>query len=213
MAFVNGFLLSLSLCLDLGIVNAAIIDTSLRGGGLRGFMVGFGSCFGDLFYAALSLTGLALIATYAPVRWALWIGGSALLLWLAGRAVAAAWRERARSSDGLTLTDEPGDSPRLGVLFLRGAGLAIASPSSLIWFAAVGGALIARATSGEPGSIAAFLGGFFCAGLIWSAGIAFAFGRLHRRAGRSFALWTHLASALLFAVLAGVVIADGFRQI
>ncbi len=176
-------------------------------------MVGFGSCFGDLFYAALSLTGLALIATYAPVRWSLWIGGSALLLWLAGRALAAAWGERARSVGGLTLTDEPGHSPGLGGLFLKGAGLAIASPSSLIWFAAVGGALIARATSSEPGSIAAFLGGFFWAGLIWSAGIAFAFGRMHRRAGRGFAFWTHLASALLFAVLAGVVIADGLRHI
>ena len=213
MAFVNGFLLSLSLCLDLGIVNAAIIDTSLRGGGLRGFMVGFGSCFGDLFYAALSLTGLALIATVAPVRWALWIGGSALLLWLAGRALAAAWRERAGPAASGTPADIPPGSPDLGRLFLKGAGLAIASPSSLIWFAAVGGALSARAIGGEPGSIAAFLGGFFCAGLIWSAGISFAFGRLHRRAGRGFALWTHLASALLFALLAGVVIADGLRQI
>ncbi len=213
LAFTNGFLLSLSLCLDLGIVNAAIIDTSLRSGGLRGFMVGFGSCFGDLFYAALSLTGLALIATYAPVRWALWICGSALLLWLAGRALAAAWRERARYADGVAPADEPRDSPGLGDLFLKGAGLAIASPSSLIWFAAVGGALIARATGSEPASIAAFLGGFFCAGLIWSAAIAFTFGRLHRRAGRGFAFWTHIASALLFAVLAGVVIADGLRHI
>lgn len=213
MAFVNGFLLSLSLCLDLGIVNAAIIDTSLRGGGLRGFMVGFGSCFGDLFYAALSLTGLALIATVTPVRWALWICGSALLLWLAGRALAAARRERAGPAGGASPAGQPRDLPGLGSLFLKGAGLAIASPSSLIWFAAVGGALIARATSGDPASVAAFLGGFFCAGLIWSAGIAFAFGRLHRRAGRGFAFWTHLASALLFALLAGVVIADGLRQI
>lgn len=213
MAFVNGFVLSLTLCLDLGVVNAAIIDTSLRSGSLRGFMVGFGSCFGDLFYAILSLAGLALVAGYGPVRWALWILGSVLLLWLAGRALAAAWRERNRAAEGSTRTGDGLATPALGGLFLKGAGLAIASPSSLIWFAAIGGALIARATSGEAASIGAFLAGFFCAGLTWSFAIAVAFGRMRRHAGRGFAFWAHLCSALLFAVLAAMVIVDGLRLV
>lgn len=213
MAFTNGFFLSLSLCLDLGVVNAAIINTALRNGTQRGFMVGFGSCFGDLFYAALSVAGLSLVAGFAPVRWALWICGSALLLWLAARALAAAWRERGGKATEVQPNVDAIDAPGLGGLFLKGLGLAIASPSSLVWFAAIGGALIARATNGEPGSIAAFLAGFFFAGMVWSFGVALAFGRLHQRVGSGFAFWTHICSAILFAVLAGIVIVDGLKLV
>ncbi|MGL9735944.1 MAG: hypothetical protein ACR5LF_11035 [Symbiopectobacterium sp.] len=63
-----GILLSLSLCLDLWMVHTAIINRGMRDVPRAAFMIGFGSCFGDLVYAALSAFGLAVIFTALPVR-------------------------------------------------------------------------------------------------------------------------------------------------
>ena len=53
----DGFFLSLSLCLDIGLVNVAIISLTLSHGFRPGFWLGLGSCFGDLVYAALAMAG------------------------------------------------------------------------------------------------------------------------------------------------------------
>ena len=47
----DGFFLSLSLCLDIGLVNVACISLTLSHGFRPGFWLGIGSCFGDLAYA------------------------------------------------------------------------------------------------------------------------------------------------------------------
>ncbi|HOB33517.1 MAG TPA: LysE family transporter, partial [Verrucomicrobiota bacterium] len=78
--FWSGFLLSLSLCLDLGIVNVALIRTGIQRGATRSFALGAGSCFGDLFYAAIAMLGVSVFLQSPPVRWALWLCGSAVLL-------------------------------------------------------------------------------------------------------------------------------------
>jgi L-lysine exporter family protein LysE/ArgO len=67
--FVSGFLLSLSLCLDLGIVNVAVVKTGLERGVLPSFLVGLGSSFGDLIYALLSMVGMSLLMQFTVVRW------------------------------------------------------------------------------------------------------------------------------------------------
>jgi len=55
--FISGFLLSLSLCLDLGIVNVAIIKTGVEKGFLPSLNIGLGSTVGDIVYATLSTLG------------------------------------------------------------------------------------------------------------------------------------------------------------
>ena len=57
--FVTGFLLSLSLSLDLGTVNVAMVRTALQHGARPSFLLGLGSCLGDLAYALISLLALA----------------------------------------------------------------------------------------------------------------------------------------------------------
>jgi L-lysine exporter family protein LysE/ArgO len=62
--------------------------------GLRpALLMGLGSCFGDLFYALLSLLGMSLLFSFTPVRWVMWLGGGAVLLWLAWKMARAAWHE------------------------------------------------------------------------------------------------------------------------
>ncbi|HZZ03717.1 LysE family transporter, partial [Paraburkholderia sp.] len=78
----DGFFLSLSLCLDIGLVNVAMISLTLSHGFKPGFWLGLGSCFGDLVYAALALAGMAALLQFESVRWVVWIGGAAILLFL-----------------------------------------------------------------------------------------------------------------------------------
>ena len=78
----DGFFLSLSLCLDIGIANVAIISLTLSHGFKPGMMLGLGTCFGDLVYAALALAGMAALLQFDAVRWVVWIGGAAVLLFL-----------------------------------------------------------------------------------------------------------------------------------
>ena len=68
--FVTGFLLSLSLSLDLGTVNVAMVRTALQHGARPSFLLGLGSCLGDLAYALISLLAVAALLQSLAVRWA-----------------------------------------------------------------------------------------------------------------------------------------------
>ena len=82
MAFYNGFLLSLSLCLDIGLANMAMITLAMSRGFSHGFWLGVGTCVGDLIYAMLAMAGMAVLLQFEMVRWSLWIFGSVTLIWL-----------------------------------------------------------------------------------------------------------------------------------
>ena len=165
MEFTSGFLLSLSLCLDIGVANIAMITLAMQRGYFQGFALGLGTCVGDLIYAVLALAGMTVLLQYDTVRWVLWIGGSVLLLYFAAKMVhSAIYHDAVLAESGETR----GNSPRQE--FFRGIFLAMSSPSAILWFAAVGGTLIARSGGGTVLSSALFLSGFLSAGLLWSAG-------------------------------------------
>ncbi|MDD1148886.1 LysE family transporter, partial [Pseudomonas sp. TNT2022 ID357] len=90
MEFTSGFLLSLSLCLDIGVANIAMITLAMQRGYFQGFCLGLGTCVGDLIYALLALAGMTVLLQYETVRWVLWIGGSALLGDFAAKMIYAA---------------------------------------------------------------------------------------------------------------------------
>lgn len=68
----QGFLFSLSLCLDLGLVNVAVLKTGIEKGLRPSFAIGFGSCFGDLFYLTLALLGVSVVFEITWVKRTLW---------------------------------------------------------------------------------------------------------------------------------------------
>lgn len=72
---------------------------------------------------------------------------------------------KTRASDPDTADQQWGDGNL--ALFSRGVMLAMSSPSAILWFAAVGGAIIARQGS-DMTSAGLFLGGFFTAGVFWA---------------------------------------------
>ncbi len=195
--FTSGFLLSLSLCLDIGIVNIALINTAIRFGMRPAMLLGLGSCFGDLIYAILSLVGIGLLLKFDGVRWFISIGGVVLLLLLAWDAMRSLWRDQS----SILVADAPLPIvPRY--LFGRGLLLSLASPTSILWFAAIGGSLIARSNPQSHAGMLALFGGFFCGGFSWCLFITGLSSRGGRVLGDRFRGYCAGLSAALFIYFA-----------
>ena len=206
MPFSNGFLLSLSLCLDIGVANIAMITLAMQRGFLKGFWLGLGTCVGDLIYAVAALAGMTVLLQFESVRWTLWLGGSALLVWFAVKMLLAAWRGGHMDTRADVVVESGWRE------FLRGIFLAMSSPTAILWFAAVGGVLISRSGGGSLLEAGLFLSGFFAAGLVWClslCGIASHGGRL---LGDRLLTWSYLLSAAIFCYFAVYVIVSGYRE-
>jgi L-lysine exporter family protein LysE/ArgO len=199
--FVSGFLLSLSLCLDIGIVNVALINTALSSGMRSAMQLGLGSCVGDVFYALLSLLGIGLLLQFDWLRWALTWGGLAMLLYLAWDAARAVLHERVGGAAEIPASESVASiEPRQ--LFARGVVLSLASPSSIVWFAAVGGSVIAQHNPHSQVGMLVLLSGFFAGGFSWClfiTGLSVHGGRV---LGARFRLLCNALSAVLFAYFA-----------
>lgn len=206
MEFYNGFLLSLSLCLEIGLANMAMITLSMQRGFSKGVWLGIGTCIGDLIYAILAMAGMAVLLQYETVRWTLWIGGSVILAYLCAKMVSSALRVKA----GMDQVDTQWGRTNLA-LFSKGVVLAMSSPSAILWFAAVGGAIIAR-QGADTTSATLFLSGFFTAGIFWAlvlCSLAYHGGRM---LGQRLMKWTYLGSALIFAYFTLYVVISGYVE-
>ena len=207
----DGFFLSLSLCLDIGLVNVAMLSLTLSHGFRPGFWLGIGSCVGDLVYAALALAGMAVLLQFEPVRWIVWIGGGAVLLFLTWKMAREALAPAKAADDDADAPLPPRASARRS--FMRGMLLAMSSPSAILWFAAVGGALIAKAGATTPATASVFLSGFFLGGLAWTLFMCTLASQGRKRAGAGLMRACHIASALLFAYFSYSVIVGGYRDL
>ncbi|CAO98422.1 LysE family translocator [Erwinia tasmaniensis] len=207
MPFSNGFLLSLSLCLDIGVANIAMITLAMQRGYMHGFWLGIGTCVGDLIYAILAMAGMAVLLQFASVRWVLWIGGSMMLLWFAWKMVQSALRPSTELSMG-----DIGQRLSRRQNFLRGILLAVSSPTAILWFAAVGGALIARMGNNSTAASGWFLAGFFLAGVSWTAILCASASIGGRMLGSKMLRGSYIVSALIFCYFAAYVIISGYRE-
>jgi L-lysine exporter family protein LysE/ArgO len=214
-AFASGFLLSLSVCLDLGLVNLAILRTALRDGARRALLIGLGSCFGDLTYFTLSALGVSALLSWTPVRWTLWLGGTGVLVYLTAKMAREVLRPHALDLDGAppAATGAPPPSGATAARpLLLGLSLALASPTSILWFAAVGGSVIAS-FAGQRRVLPPFIAGFFVAGVLWSFAVAFGAARVGRAGGAHVVRILSALSALLFAYFAFDVFRSGLRAL
>ncbi|MCD9025920.1 LysE family translocator [Cohnella sp. NL03-T5] len=191
-AFIKGFLFSLALCLDLGVVNIAIMKTGMDRGFTASFRIGFGSCFGDAFYLSLALFGWTAVFHYLTVQWVLWIGGTLVLLWFTVNMIRDTIKPKKLSTDGETIKSRSGWGD-----ILVGAGLAISSPTLILSFAAIAGSVVADLDIQDGNVLAAFVIGFVMAGIVWSLTIAW-LGSQAKKVGTSALRVLSLLSAILF---------------
>jgi L-lysine exporter family protein LysE/ArgO len=194
--------------MDLGLVNVATLRTALQQGGTAAFLLGVGSCIGDLIYFTLAGLGAAALTAWAPFRWALWLFGTSTMLFLAWRMAKEVVHPVVHPKDV-----DLGESVagKRGLLF-TGMGLALASPTAILWFAAVGGSVIAS-FGRERTTLASFAAGFALAGLAWAAAFAYGVAALRAVLGKTMMRGLSLVSALLFLYFAAVVFVRGLRDV
>lgn len=208
-ALITGFLFSLSLCFDLGIVNVALMKTGIERGFRPSFLLGFGSCFGDLFYLALALLGVSFVFDIPVVKWTLWVVGTIVLLCLTWKMLRDARRPHSPNTDTAAAAEH--GSPLRHIAF--GAGLALSSPTVILWFAAVAGPIVAGLNLGGSAGLILFILGFFAAGLVWSLAVALLSSRFGAAAGPRMTRILSIASALLFFGFAVHVFWSGLKDL
>jgi len=205
--FLSGFFLSISLCLDLGMVNVSLLRTGVQRGFMPAFLIGLGSGLGDMIYAALSIAGITLLLQYLVVKWVLWLGGSAVLLWMSWQMI----REIKKPKEIDLHHEVKVRSPLKD--FSWGIGLALASPSAILWFATIGGSVIASSQDGSEMSLLLFMSGFFAASIVWSLAIACVAALGGKVMGPSLIKGFSVASAVLFLFFACKVFYSGYQTL
>ncbi len=206
--FITGFMLALSLCLDIGIVNVAIIKTAIDRGFRRSFYVGLGSTAGDLIYASLSILGIGMLLAIKWFRMTLWIGGTLVLLMLCAHIIIQLVR---KNSAGIDEMDNLTQAGKRNNYFIYGMILALSSPSAIIWYISAGGSMIATVPMHSRFDYIDFLGGFGCASLMWGviiSWISYKSASLFSSRVRSI---LSIISAMLFLILAIIIFIKGFH--
>lgn len=185
----------------------ALLRTALGQGGNAGFLLGVGSSVGDLVYFTLAVLGSAALLQWSPVRLLLWGFGTSILVFFTWRMAREVVHPKSFDiPESSTATPQTWSE-----LMATGLGLALASPTSILWFAAIGGSIIA--SLGRDGSLAGFAAGFAIAGVARSALIAYGAASLRGLLGRQLIRALSLISALLFLYFAVFVFVRGLQML
>jgi len=211
----KGFLYSLSLCMDLGLVNIAILKMGMERGFRSSFAIGLGSGIGDLIYLSLALAGLAVVFEYRAVSWILWLLGTPILLWLAWRMLRESMRaHKVRIDDEMSSAiDRTVGKRSEWKLFAAGIGLALSSPSLILAFAATSGAIVADVNVRDSQVWLPFIIGFFVAGLLWSVAMAWISSRSGKLLGAKVVRVLSFISAGIFLYFAWHVFYHGLQTL
>ena len=204
--FLLGAALAFSINIELGVVNVMIVRTAIDRGAWPAFLIGLGSCIGDLIWACAGALGVSVLLAWPPAAWILWLGGSAALCWFA----AAALRDATRGGS----IDESSPLRRANGIRAIGLGLGIAlgSPTLILWTATVGGSVLASQAADIAGFIP-FISGFGTAAVAHSAILSGVVGATRRFTGPRTVRAVSLISAFMFAAFAVGIFMDGARRL
>lgn len=113
-----------------GAVFSETLRRGLRDGYKPALLVQIGSLVGDATWAALGLTGLALLLDSAQIRYPLTLASALYLAWLGYQSLRDAHRPPQPSDDGQVAA---------GSAFAAGATLSLTNPQNIVYWAAMGG--------------------------------------------------------------------------
>lgn len=204
--FLLGAALAFSINIELGVVNVMIVRTAIERGALPAFLIGLGSCAGDLIWAGAGAIGVSALLAWPPAAWLLWIGGSGVLCWFAAAALRDAFR-------GGNLDDSSPLRRANGLQAVAlGLGVALSSPTLILWTATVGGSVVASQAKDLAGFVP-FISGFGAAAVTHAAVLSAIVGATRRFAGPRTVRTVSLISALMFTAFAIGIFVDGARRL
>lgn len=183
-----------------GAVFSETLRRGLRDGYRPALLVQIGSLVGDATWAALGLTGLALLLGSAEVRYPLSLASALYLAWLGVQALRDAHRPPAPTAEA---------QGAAGGAFAAGAALSLTNPQNLVYWAAMGGAMatvgVAQPT---PTHLGVFFAGFMLSSLLWCFICAGLVDWFRRAASLLWHRLTYLACGLALLGLSGMTLGD-----
>lgn len=162
----SAFCLGVVFCAPPGAVNTETLRRGIKRGYPAALTVQIGSLIGDASWAVLGLSGADIIIHRPGLSTALQVFAVVLLIYLSFGAMCDAWTgvSLAASTEGGVEMEK-----RIGAGdFLAGALLSLTSPTSLIYWLALGGSLsVVGISSPHASDYALFLCGFLLGCLLW----------------------------------------------
>lgn len=154
-AAITGFTIGLAFTAVPGPVTTEAARRSVVGGFWPGFWVNLGSCIGDVFWAALGLSGAAVLLRHDGIAVALGIAGVCFLFSLARAAV-----KEATSGHTPEAAHHAGNAFRVGMTF------SFANPSGIAFWSGIGTGMLAGLGDTSPSTIATLITAYLTAGML-----------------------------------------------
>ena len=197
--------------LDLGTANVALIRTGMMKGFLPALLFALGTTVGDMIYAVCSVFGIAALLQSSDVfQWILWVAGTVILLYLAYHSIRDAFKPR----QALQIENMDEKNHSLIKQFLFGIGIGLSAPTTLLWFATVGGSVVSTVVGGLSFShLLPFFIGFLAISILWGVVLAYASSLGGKILGGKMMKGLSLISGLLFLGFACYVFIHGLQQI
>jgi len=133
LTLLKNIVLGISLAAPIGPVSAAAIKNGLRGGFFPAFSTGLGAASADTTILLLIYLGLARFMEIPSVQLVIWIGGSAILIYLGVTTIL--------EKPDVLKAEADGNTPIAGA-FASGYVIAISSPITIVWWLGVFGAIL-----------------------------------------------------------------------
>jgi len=133
LTLLKNIVLGISLAAPIGPVSAAAIKNGFKGGFLPALTTGLGAASADTTILLLIYLGLARFIEIPAVQLVIWIGGSAILIYLGVTTMF----EKPPSLDA-----ESGPKAPIAGAFASGYVIAISSPITIVWWLGVFGAIL-----------------------------------------------------------------------
>ena len=165
-----------------GAVNTEAMRRGFGGGFRPAFLVQVGSLVGDVAWAALGLTGAAVLASSDAIAVGLGLISAAFLFALARAAFVDAVKG-----------GQPNDlNLRQGRPFVIGLVFGLANPAGLAFWSGIGAGFVATGDGQlAPGRLILFLTAFLLGAVLWGGSMAAAVGWGRRFAGARFFRWVN----------------------
>ncbi|WP_183192365.1 LysE family translocator [Brevibacillus fluminis] len=209
--YISGVLIGMSLVLELGTGNLALIRTGITKGFLPAFIFSIGCAVGDMVYAVLSVLGIALLLQSSSIfQNILWIGGTIMLCYLTYQAIKDFF-----SPKQITLEGKDVAKRSLWAYFFTGIWLVVSAPTALVWFATVGGSVVSSTigNSSVDQSLVPFFFGFVTVSIVWGAFLAYLSSIGGKLMGAKMLRVFSLASGLLFLYFSFYVFISGLKNV
>lgn len=209
--YISGVLIGMSLVLELGTGNLALIRTGITKGFFPAFIFSIGCAAGDMVYAVLSVLGISLLLQSSSIfQVFIWLGGTIMLSHLTFQSFKDFFSPKPIHLEGKGIQKKS-----LWAYFLTGIWLVVSAPTAIVWFVTVGGSVVTSTigNASDNQSMLPFFFGFVTVSVVWGAFLAYLSSIGGKVMSAKMTRFFSLVSGLLFLYFTFYVFINGLKKV